>query len=53
MPLVQQEGIEMDVLDDRSKHQWETEINIESEKQKAFGVLANFVSHSEIYFNNH
>ena len=44
--------MEADVLDDVANHQWDTEIDLKSEKQKLFTVLADFVPHSEIYFNH-
>ena len=44
--------MEADVLDDTANHQWDTEIDLKSEKQKLFTVLSNFVPHSEIYFNH-
>ena len=44
--------MEADVLDDKANHQWDTEIDLKSEKQKLFTVLSNFVPHSEIYFNH-
>ena len=43
----------VDELNDVTNHKWETDINLESEKQSAFKVLSNFVSHAEIYFNHH
>ena len=42
---------EIDELD--TGLEWDTEIDIEKEKERCLQMLSKFVAHSEVFFNHH